>query len=150
MLYSHPRPASIWGEAALTSFGFFWKALWAFTLGYVISSKIQVFVTRERMRRTMGDTGAKSVGLATFFGFISSSCSFAPLATAKSLFKKGAGFIPSMAFLLSSTNLVIELGNLIFIFLNRQFCHRLHLLFQHCLSCCQRCVGLFGLAEAAA
>lgn len=110
-----------WGEAALTSFGFFWKALWAFALGYVISSLIQVFVTRERMRRTMGETGAKSVGLATFFGFISSSCSFAALATAKSLFKKGAGFIPSMAFLLSSTNLVIELGILIFIFLNWQF-----------------------------
>ncbi|MCB0061157.1 MAG: permease [Caldilineaceae bacterium] len=110
-----------WGEAALTSLGYFWKALWAFALGYVISSMIQVFVTRERMRRTMGETGAKSVGLATFFGFISSSCSFAALATAKSLFKKGAGFIPAMAFLLSSTNLVIELGILIFIFLNWQF-----------------------------
>ena len=86
---------------------------------------IQTFVTRERMKRTMGgdDEGAdfKSVGLGTFFGFISSSCSFAALATTKSLFQKGAGFIPSLAFLLSSTNLVIELGIIIAIFLGWQF-----------------------------
>ena len=70
-----------------------------------------------------GDEGAdlKSVGLGTFFGFISSSCSFAALATTKSLFQKGAGFIPSLAFLLSSTNLVIELGIIIAIFLGWQF-----------------------------
>ncbi|MDZ7848289.1 MAG: permease [Owenweeksia sp.] len=100
---------------------FFWSALWAFALGYVISSLIQVFVTQERMKKSMGKAGGKEVGLATFFGFISSSCSFAALATAKSLFKKGAGFVPSMAFLLSSTNLVIELGIVISIFLSWQF-----------------------------
>ncbi len=110
-----------WGEAAYTSVGFFWSALWAFALGYAISSMIQVFVTQERMKKSMGKAGGKEVGLATFFGFISSSCSFAALATAKSLFKKGAGFIPSMAFLLSSTNLVIELGIVISIFLSWQF-----------------------------
>lgn len=110
-----------WGEAAYTSVGFFWAALWAFALGYAISSMIQVFVTQERMKKSMGKAGGKEVGLATFFGFISSSCSFAALATAKSLFKKGAGFIPSMAFLLSSTNLVIELGIVISIFLSWQF-----------------------------
>ncbi len=110
-----------WGEAAYTTAGFFWSALWAFALGYIISSMIQVFVTQERMKKSMGDAGGKEVGLATFFGFISSSCSFAALATTKSLFKKGAGFIPSMAFLLSSTNLVIELGIVISIFLSWQF-----------------------------
>jgi uncharacterized membrane protein YraQ (UPF0718 family) len=110
-----------WGQAAYTSLGFFWMALWAFVLGYVVSSMIQVFVTRERMQRAMGETGAKSVGLGTFFGFISSSCSFAALATAKSLFKKGAGFIPAMAFLLASTNLVVELGIVIAVFLTWQF-----------------------------
>lgn len=110
-----------WAEAARTSLGFFWMALWAFALGYVISSMIQVFVTRERMQHAMGEAGAKSVGLATFFGFISSSCSFAALATTKSLFKKGAGLVPSLAFLLASTNLVIELGIVIAVFLSWQF-----------------------------
>lgn len=110
-----------WGEAALTTASFFWMAFWAFVLGYIISSSIQVFVTRERMKRSMGEAGAKSVALATFFGFISSSCSFAAIATSKSLFKKGAGFVPSMAFLLASTNLVIELGIVIAVFLSWQF-----------------------------
>lgn len=110
-----------WGEAAYTTSGFFWMALWAFVLGYIISSMIQVFVTRERMKRSMGEAGAKSVGLGTFFGFISSSCSFAALATTKSLFKKGAGLIPSLAFLLASTNLVIELGIVIAVFLSWHF-----------------------------
>ena len=110
-----------WGNAALTSVGFFWMALWAFVLGYVISSCIQVFVTKERMRQTMGEAGPRSVALATFFGFISSSCSFAALATSKSLFKKGAGLVPSLAFLLASTNLVIELGIVIAVFLSWQF-----------------------------
>nr|WKN37877.1 permease [Tunicatimonas sp. TK19036] len=110
-----------WGDATMTSLGFFWSALWAFALGYIISSMIQVFVTQERMKQSLGGTNAKTVGLATFFGFISSSCSFAALATTKSLFKKGAGFIPALAFLLSSTNLVIELGIIIAIFLAWQF-----------------------------
>jgi hypothetical protein len=90
-------------------------------LGYIVSAMIQVFVTRERMQQAMGEAGAKSVGLATFFGFISSSCSFAALATTKSLFKKGAGLVPSLAFLLASTNLVIELGIVIAVFLSWQF-----------------------------
>ena len=107
--------------AVRTTAGFFWMAFWAFSLGYLISSMIQVFVTRSRMRRYMGDAGGKSMALAVFFGFISSSCSFAALATTKSLFKKGAGFLPSLAFLLASTNLVIELGIIISIFLAWQF-----------------------------
>lgn len=116
--------ASFWqlySEAVLTTLSFFWKALWAFIIGYIISSAIQVFVTRERMQRTMGEAGKKSIALGTFFGFISSSCSFAALSTTKSLFKKGAGFVPSLAFLLASTNLVIELGFIIAIFLGWQF-----------------------------
>lgn len=110
-----------WAEAAYTSTGFFWMALWAFILGYAISSIIQVFVTKEKMQKAMGKDDARSVGLATFFGFISSSCSFSALATTKSLFQKGAGFVSSIAFLLSSTNLVIELGIVISIFLGWQF-----------------------------
>ena len=69
----------------------------------------------------MGADSGKSVLLGTFFGFISSSCSFSALATAKSLFQKGASFISSIAFLLASTNLVIELGIIISVFLSWQF-----------------------------
>lgn len=112
---------SSYSEAVLTTLSFFWKALWAFILGYIVSSAIQVFVTRERMQKSMGKAGKKSIALGTFFGFISSSCSFAALATTKSLFKKGAGFVPALAFLLASTNLVIELGFIIAIFLGWQF-----------------------------
>lgn len=110
-----------WHQAATTSVGLFWMAFWAFGLGYLISSMIQVFVTRERMRRHLGETGAASVGLGTFFGFVSSSCSFAALATTRSLFAKGAGLVPALAFLLASTNLVIELGIVIAVFLGWQF-----------------------------
>lgn len=110
-----------WAEAANTSFGFFWMAFWAFGLGYLISSLIQIFVTEEKMEQTMGGKEGKGVLLGTLFGFISSSCSFSALATTKSLFKKGASFISSIAFLLASTNLVIELGIIISIFLGWQF-----------------------------
>ena len=110
-----------WGNAANTALGFFWMALWAFILGYALSSLIQVFVTKKNMQKTMGESDAKSVLFGTFFGFISSSCSFSALATTKSLFQKGASFVSSMAFLLASTNLVIELGIVISIFLGWQF-----------------------------
>jgi uncharacterized membrane protein YraQ (UPF0718 family) len=96
-------------------------AFWAFCLGYLVSSLIQVFVTEERMQRTMGDAGPRAVALATFFGFVSSSCSFAALSTSRALFQKGAGLVPALAFLLASTNLVVELGILILIFLSWQF-----------------------------
>lgn len=110
-----------WNEAATTSIGFFWMALWAFILGYLISSLIQVLVTRERMQKAMGKDGPRSVLLGTFFGFISSSCSFSALSTTRAIFNKGAGLAPSMAFMLASTNLVIELGMVIAIFLGWQF-----------------------------
>jgi len=110
-----------WHQAAVTTVGLFWMAFWAFGLGYLVSSMIQVFVTRSRMQRSMGETGLSSVGLGSFFGFVSSSCSFAALATTRSLFAKGAGLIPSLAFLLASTNLVVELGIVIAVFLGWQF-----------------------------
>jgi len=112
---------SRWGEAAHASLGMFWSAFWAFGLGYLISSMIQVFVTRARMRAAMGDPGPKSVALGAGFGFLSSSCSFAALSTTRALFVKGAGLIPALAFLLASTNLVIELGIVIAVFLTWQF-----------------------------
>lgn len=110
-----------WNDAAVTSVSFFWKALWGFALGYAISSMIQVLVTRARMQAAMGESGPRSVALGGFFGFISSSCSFAALASTRAIMKKGAGLIPALAFLLASTNLVVELGVVIAIFLGWQF-----------------------------
>lgn len=111
----------LWHTSAKTTLGLFWMAFWAFGFGYLIASMIQVFVTRKRMRETMGKTGPKSIALSSFFGFISSSCSFAALATTRAPFTKGAGLIPSPTFLLASTNLVIELGIVIAMFLSWQF-----------------------------
>ena len=110
-----------WARAARTSLGLFWTAFWAFGLGYTISAMIQVFVTRARMRAALGTAGPRSVALATFFGFLSSSCSFAALSGTRALFAKGAGLVASLAFLLASTNLVVELGILIAVFLAWQF-----------------------------
>jgi uncharacterized membrane protein YraQ (UPF0718 family) len=112
---------STWNESAVTALGLFWTAFWAFGLGYLISSMIQVLVTEDRMQEAMGEEGAKSVALGTFFGFVSSSCSFAALSGTRALFAKGAGLVPSLAFLLASTNLVVELGIIIAIFLGWQF-----------------------------
>jgi len=113
--------SALWGESAKTAVGFFWKAGWAFVLGYLVSAAIQVFVPKKKLTRHMGESDVKSVSLSTFFGAISSSCSFAALATARSLFLKGAHFISTVAFMFASTNLVIELGILIFIFLGWEF-----------------------------
>lgn len=108
-------------EGARTALGFFWKSGWAFVLGYFISGMIQAFVPKSRLTRHMGDLGATSVGLATLFGAISSSCSFAALSAARALILKGAHFVAGVAFMFASTNLVIELGILIFIFLGWEF-----------------------------
>src|SRR6056297_431614 len=110
-----------WADAALTTLGFFWVAFWAFGLGYLISAAIQLFVSRDQMQQAMGGENFKSLSLASFFGFVSSSCSFSALASTRALFAKGAGFVPSMAFLLASTNLVIELGIVISVFLSWHF-----------------------------
>ncbi|MDX1631638.1 MAG: permease [Thermoanaerobaculia bacterium] len=112
---------STWGEAAKTATGFFWKAGWAFVLGYAVSGMIQAFVPKARLTRHMGNPNPKSVSLATAFGAASSSCSFAALAAARSLVLKGAHFVAAVAFMFASTNLVIELGILILIFLGWQF-----------------------------
>ena len=112
---------SAWGEASKTSLGFFWKAGWAFVMGYSVSGMIQAFVPKARLTRHMGDPGFESVSLATVFGAASSSCSFAALAAARSLVLKGAHFVAAVAFMFASTNLVVELGVLILIFLGWQF-----------------------------
>ncbi len=110
-----------YGESAKTALGFFWKSGWAFILGYFVSGMIQAFVPKGKLTKYMGDAGLKSISLSTFFGAASSSCSFAALAAARALIKKGAHFIAGVAFMFASTNLVIELGILILIFLGWQF-----------------------------
>lgn len=110
-----------WSESAMTALGFFWKAGWAFVFGYTVSAMIQAFVPRARLARHMGRANLRSVSLATVFGAASSSCSFAALAAARSLVLKGAHFIAAVAFMFASTNLVVELGILIAIFLGWEF-----------------------------
>ncbi|MFP8489737.1 permease [Gracilimonas sp. Q87] len=109
------------GESAKTALGFFWKAGWAFVLGYFVSGMIQAFVPKGKLTKHMGNADLKSISLSTFFGAASSSCSFAALAAARALIKKGAHFIAGVAFMFASTNLVIELGILILIFLGWQY-----------------------------
>ena len=111
----------LYGESAKTALGFFWKSGWAFVLGYFVSGMILAFVPKKELTKYMGEAGFKSVSLSTFFGAVSSSCSFAALAAARSLVKKGAHFVAAVAFMFASTNLVIELGILILIFLGWQF-----------------------------
>lgn len=111
----------LYGESAKTALGFFWKSGWAFILGYFVSGMIQAFVPKGKLTQYMGEANLKSISLSTFFGAASSSCSFAALAAARALIKKGAHFIAGVAFMFASTNLVIELGILILIFLGWQF-----------------------------
>mgnify|MGYP003630659180 FL=1 len=110
-----------YANGVITAIGFFWNALWAFVLGYAISAAIQVFVPKKRLTNQMGDANLRSVSLAGLFGAVSSSCSFAALSAARSLFQKGAHFIATVAFMFASTNLVIELGVLIFLFLGWEY-----------------------------
>lgn len=107
--------------ALLTGAGMLWKALWGLIFGYVISAGIQVLVTREQMARTLGQRGLRQVGLASLFGFISSSCSFAALAASRSVLVKGAHPANALAFLIASTNLVIELGIVLWVLVGWRF-----------------------------
>jgi uncharacterized membrane protein YraQ (UPF0718 family)/YHS domain-containing protein len=98
-----------------------WEVWWALVLGFLLSAIVQAWVPRVRMERALGGSGARQVALATALGAASSSCSYAAVAIAKSLFQKGASFAAAMAFQFASTNLVFELGIVIWIFLGWQF-----------------------------
>ncbi|WP_435157737.1 permease [Haladaptatus sp. DFWS20] len=108
---------------AATFFGdMAWKTWWALVLGFTIAGAVQAFVSEERMTNLLGGRGLKEVGLGSLFGFLSSSCSFGAVATTKSLFKKGASPESSFAgFQFASTNLVIEIGLVMWILLGWQF-----------------------------
>ncbi|HEU0168127.1 MAG TPA: permease [Chloroflexota bacterium] len=103
--------------------GFFmlWETLWALVLGFGLSGAVQAFVSRGEMQRALGGHGSRDIGRATFFGMISSSCSYAATAMAKSLFQKGADFTATLVFMFASTNLVVELGIVLWVLLGWQF-----------------------------
>ncbi len=98
-----------------------WEMLWALVLGFSISAALQVFVSKEKMADLFGRNGLREVVMAMGFGAASSSCSYAAAATTKTIFKKGAAFVPSMAFLIASTNLVIELGIVLWMLMGWRF-----------------------------
>ena len=99
----------------------FWQTLWALVLGFGISAALQVFVSKERMTQLLGGSGPKEVLLATGFGAASSSCSYAAASIGRSAFQKGAALVPALAFMFASTNLVIELGAVLWILMGWQF-----------------------------
>ena len=103
------------------AFFMFWETLWALVLGFGLSGAVQAFVSKEEMQRVMGNHRPPAVARATFFGTVSSSCSYAAAAMAKSLYQKGADFLSAMVFMFASTNLVIELGVVLLILLGWQF-----------------------------
>jgi len=98
-----------------------WATFWALVLGFTISGVLQVFVSKERMSRAFGQTNLKSVSLATGLGAASSSCSYAAVAAARSAIQQGAALIPALAFMFASTNLVIELGVVLWLLMGWQF-----------------------------
>lgn len=99
----------------------FWDTLWALVLGFGLSGVVQAFVSRESMRRHLGDHRPASVARASAYGMASSSCSYAAAAMARSLFAGGADFVAAMVFMFASTNLVIELGLVLAVLIGWQF-----------------------------
>ena len=98
-----------------------WETLWALVLGFSLSAFLQVFFRKEQIIKHFSRDGLREVALATFLGAVSSSCSYAATATAKTFFKKGAALIPTLAFMFASTNLVLELGFILWILLGWTF-----------------------------
>ncbi len=108
-------------DALSFAFGMFWEILWALILGFALSGAVQAVVSKSEMRRLLPDDSARSLTIACGLGAASSSCSYAAVALARSLFRKGADFTAAMAFEFASTNLVIELGIIMALLLGWQF-----------------------------
>src|SRR5256885_6476729 len=98
-----------------------WEILWALILGFALSAVVQAVVRRESVVRLLGDDSPRALAAATGLGMASSSCSYAAVALARSLFRKGAGFTAAMVFEIASTNLVVELGILLALLMGWQF-----------------------------
>jgi uncharacterized membrane protein YraQ (UPF0718 family) len=103
------------------AFAMFWEILWALILGFSISATIQAVVSTKEMVKLLGDDRPKTLAIACGLGAASSSCSYAAVAIARSLFQKGANFTAAMAFELASTNLVVELFVIMIVLLGWQF-----------------------------
>jgi uncharacterized protein len=108
-------------EALSMAFNMFWEILWPLVLGFTLSGIVQAMVSHQAMARALGGDSPKNLTLATLFGIASSSCSYAAVALARSIFLKGASFTSAMAFELASTNLVIELGIILVVLLGWPF-----------------------------
>src|SRR5438034_9359948 len=98
-----------------------WEVLWALILGFALSGAVQAVVSKSEMRRLLPDDSPRTLAVASGLGAASSSCSYAAVALARSLFRKGADFTAAMAFQFASTNLVIELGIIMALLLGWQF-----------------------------
>src|SRR5256886_280210 len=98
-----------------------WEILWALVLGFVLSAVVQAVVRRETVVRILGEDSPRALAAATGLGIASSSCSYAAVALARSLFRKGASFTAAMVFEIASTNLVVELGILLALLMGWQF-----------------------------
>lgn len=108
-------------NALRTAFDMFWDVLWPLILGFGLSAIVQVFISHRTMARFLGDASPRSITFAALFGIASSSCSYAAVALARSIFRKGASFTAAMVFELASTNLVIELGIILIVLMGWQF-----------------------------
>jgi uncharacterized membrane protein YraQ (UPF0718 family) len=98
-----------------------WEVWWALVLGFAISAIVQAWVPRARIESALSGSGPRPVALATGLGAASSSCSYAAIAIAKSLFSKGASAVTALAFQFASTNLVWELGLVLWVLIGWQF-----------------------------
>lgn len=109
------------GQALTMALSMFWDILWPLILGFTLSGIVQAVVSHQAMATALGGDKLRNLTLATLFGIASSSCSYAAVALARSLFQKGASFTSAMTFELASTNLVIELGIILVVFMGWQF-----------------------------
>lgn len=108
-------------HALYVSFAMGWEILWALILGFALSGAVQAVVSHRQMSKLLPDSSPKTLTIATALGAASSSCSYAAVALARSIFRKGANFTAAMAFEIASTNLVIELGVIMAVLLGWQF-----------------------------
>ena len=109
------------GRGLEEAFFMFWETAWALVLGFGLSGAVQAFVSRQAMQAKLGDHRPASIARASGYGMVSSSCSYAATAMAKSLFVKGADFVTAMVFMFASTNLVVELGIVLVVLIGWQF-----------------------------
>jgi uncharacterized protein len=109
------------GDALRFAFGMTWEVLWALILGFALSGVVQALVSKQQMRRLLPDDSPRTLTVAAGLGAASSSCSYAAVALARSLFRKGADFTSAMAFQFASTNLVVELGIILAVLIGWQF-----------------------------